>query len=101
VAIDEPAQGTFTMRAEHGAAAFKSSDPDTERIWWETVGVHQNLTHAVHPDPVSGAHCWLQRATGVRLAAPGEAYGTVWVDTARSMAVYREWRALTRPASAH
>ncbi len=100
VGIEEDA-GQFTMKARGGAAAWTSSDPDTERIWWETVGVHQNLTHAVHPDPVSGAHCWLQRATGVRKAADGEAYGTVWVDTERSMAVYRAWRALTKPASQH
>ena len=32
----------------------ESADPDTSRIWWEDVGVHQNITHAVHPDPVSG-----------------------------------------------
>ena len=63
--------------------------------------MHQNLTHAVHPDPVSGAHCWLQKAVSVRKARADEAYGTVVVDTNRSMAVYREWLALTRPASKH
>jgi hypothetical protein len=62
------------------------------------VGVHQNLTHAVHPDPLSGAHCWLQKATNVRKADPGDRHGDVWVDTQRSMAVYREWLALTRSA---
>jgi hypothetical protein len=45
------------------------------------VGVHQNLTHAVHPDPLSGAHCWLQKATSVRKATPHEKHGDVWVDT--------------------
>jgi hypothetical protein len=64
----------------------------------EEVGVHQNLTHAVHPDPISGAHCWLQKAVNVRKAAPNEKYGDVWVDTNRSMEVYREWVAMTRSA---
>jgi len=73
-------------------------DPDTSRIWWQDVGVHQNLTHAVHPDPISGAHCWLQKAVNVRKAAPDEKYGDVWVDTEKSMAVYRQWLDLTRSA---
>ncbi|NNF06411.1 MAG: molybdopterin-dependent oxidoreductase, partial [Candidatus Eisenbacteria bacterium] len=47
-------------------------DPDTSRIWWKDVGVHQNLTHAVHPDPISGAHCWLQKAIQVAKAGPGD-----------------------------
>ena len=84
-----------------GAEAWESIDPDTSRIWWKTVGVHQNLTHAVHPDPVSGAHCWLQKATSVRRAHANESYGMVSVDTKRSMEVYREWLALTKPASTH
>ena len=91
----------YRLQVEHGAASFESADPDTARIWWENVGVHQNLTHAVHPDPISGAHCWLQKATSVRKAHPGERYGEVHVDTARSMAVYREWLSWTRPATEH
>lgn len=79
--------------------AFKSWDPDTERIWWKDVGVHQNLTHAVHPDPVSGAHCWLQKARNVTPAQPGDQHGDVYVDVNRSMEVYREWAALARPAN--
>lgn len=100
VRIDE-ASGAYSMRQVKSAGAWKSVDPDTERIWWENVGVHQNLTHAVHPDPVSGAHCWLQKALGVRKANPDEPYGAVHVDTARSMAVYREWRALAKSAETH
>ncbi len=77
---------------------WETFDPDTSRIWWHEVGVHQNLTHAVHPDPVSGAHCWLQKAVNVRKAQPGEKFGDVWVDTEKSMQVYREWVAMTRSA---
>ncbi len=83
----------------HGAQPWSTFDPDTSRVWWNDVGVHQNLTHAVHPDPISGAHCWLQKAVNVRKAAATEAYGEVWVDTDKSMAVYREWVNMTRPAS--
>ena len=101
VDIDEESEGAYAMSVKHGAAKFKSTDPDTERIWWETVGVHQNLTHAVHPDPISGAHCWLQKAVSVRKAKADEKYGEVHVDTARSMAVYREWLAMTRSAVDH
>lgn len=82
----------------HGGRAWETFDPDTSRVWWRDVGVHQNLTHAVHPDPISGAHCWLQKAVNVRKAAPDEKYGDVWVDTDKSMAVYREWVAMTRSA---
>lgn len=78
---------------------WSTFDPDTSRIWWKDVGVHQNLTHAVHPDPVSGAHCWLQKAVSVSKAGPDDRHGDVWVDTQRSMSVYRRWKELARPAS--
>jgi len=90
-----------SLHVQHGAAAYESVDPDTARVWWKHVGVHQNLTHAVHPDPVSGAHCWLQKAVSVRKAQPYERYGEVHVDLDASMRVYREWLALTRPAGTH
>ena len=99
--LDEDGAGGHTLNLIHGARPWKTFDPDTSRIWWEDVGVHQNLTHAVHPDPISGAHCWLQKAVDVRKAQPGDKHGDVWVDTNRSMAVYREWYALTRSAVDH
>ncbi len=99
--LDDHQDGTYRLNILQGGRAWKSSDPDTERIWWQDVGVHQNLTHAVHPDPVSGAHCWLQKAVSVRKAQPGEKYGEVWVDTQRSMVVYNEWKAMTRSAVDH
>jgi anaerobic selenocysteine-containing dehydrogenase len=84
-----------------GGGPWETFDPDTSRVWWKDVGVHQNLTHAVHPDPISGAHCWLQKAVNVRKANVDEKYGDVWVDTDKSMAVYREWVGLTRSAVDH
>ncbi len=96
--LEDDGQGGHKLNILSQARPWPTFDPDTSRIWWKEVGVHQNLTHAVHPDPISGSHCWLQKAVNVRKAVPGEKYGDVWVDTNKSMAVYREWVAMTRPA---
>ena len=87
----------WTMRPEESHGAFESSDPDTSRIWWTDVGVHQNMTFGVHPDPVSGMHCWHQAVRVVR-AQDGDRAGDVHVDTERSRAVYRDWLGRTRNA---
>ncbi len=97
----EEKDGDHRLAIIHGAKAWRSPDPDTSRVWWEDVGVHQNLTHAVHPDPVSGAHCWHQKVVSVRKAQAGERHGDVQVDTRKSMEVYRQWVALTRSAVDH
>jgi anaerobic selenocysteine-containing dehydrogenase len=88
----------WSLRRMKGAAPYTSSDPDTQRIWWTDVGVHQNLTFAVHPDPVSGMHCWHQ-AVRVRKAEPGDRHGDISVDIARSQRIFREWLAKARPAA--
>ena len=99
VALDH--QGDrWGMRRRTAGGPFASSDPDSTRIWWTDIGVHQNLTFPVHPDPVSGQHCWHQ-AVSVRRAGPDEAAGDIAVDTARSREVYRQWLELTRPADEH
>ena len=89
------------MQVIQGAKAYESFDPDTSRVWWEDVGVHQNLTHGVHPDPISGAHCWHQKAHSVAKAQPGDRHGDVMVDTKKSMQIYRAWKALARSATAY
>ncbi len=99
--LDQTPDGEHKLRMLSGGKAWESADPDTARIWWEDIGVHQNLTHAVQPDPVSGHHVWLQKALSVRKAEPGERHGDVWVDTRKSRAVYREWVAKTRGAEQH
>ena len=101
VKLHEEDGDSHRLEVLHGAGAWDSFDPDTSRIWWEDVGVHQNLTHAVHPDPISGAHCWLQKAYNVRKADPDDRHGDVWVDTKKSMEAYYEWMELTRSAVDH
>ena len=96
VALDRAGR-RWGMKRTAGVAPFASSDPDTSRIWWTDVGVHQNLTFPVHPDPISGQHCWHQ-AVSVRRAEPDDRYGDISVDTAKADEVYRRWLALTRPA---
>ena len=99
VGIDQQ-ESNWSLTQKRGVAPFASSDPDTMRIWWTDVGVHQNLTHPVHPDPISGQHCWHQ-AVRVRRAEPGDRYGDVAVSTERSKAVYLEWLEKTRSAVTH
>jgi anaerobic selenocysteine-containing dehydrogenase len=89
-------EGRFRFRRVEGIQPFGSRDPDSKRIWWTDGGVHQNLTFPVQPDPISGMHCWHQ-VVHVERAHPEDRYGDVQVDTRKSMEVYREWLAKTRP----
>jgi anaerobic selenocysteine-containing dehydrogenase len=97
VDIRQVEPGKWMMRQVHGVHPFKSSDRDSERVWWQDAGVHQNLAFPVQPDPISGAHCWHQK---VRIERPGsdDRYGDICVDTNKSHEVYRRWLAMTRPA---
>jgi len=87
----------WKMETTRGVEPFKSNDKDSARIFWADGGVHQNITHAVHPDPISGMHCWHQRVR-VEKAGPNDKYGDIFVDTDKSYAVYKEWMDMTRPA---
>jgi len=93
-------ESSWTLTRECGVAPFESGDRDTQRIWWNDVGVHQNLTFPVHPDPISGMHCWHQ-AVRVRKAEPADKYADIHVDTAKAHEVYRKWLGQTRPAREH
>lgn len=91
----------WKVRRSGDLAPFPSEDPDSGQVWWTDGGVHQNLTFPPQPDPISGMHCWHQQVTLER-AHPGDRYGDIEVDTAKSFAVYREWlakaQAFRRPA---
>ena len=101
VDLEEDGRGGHKLGIRKGGGPWSTFDPDTDRVWWKDIGVHQNLTHAVQPDPVSGHHCWLQKAVSVRKAGPGDKHGDVFVDTNRSMEVYRRWHAMTRSVMDH
>ncbi|MDH3745308.1 MAG: molybdopterin-dependent oxidoreductase [Acidobacteriota bacterium] len=90
----------WEIRRKKGAGPYESSDPDTSRIWWTDVGVHQNLTFPVHPDPISGMHCWHQ-AVRVRKAEPSDSYGDISVDIGKSHEVFEKWLEKTRSAVDH
>ena len=90
----------WELKRKQGVAPYDSTDPDTSRIWWTDAGVHQNITFPVHPDPVSGQHCWHQ-AVRVRRAEPGDAYGDVSVDTDKTRRIYKEWMQKARDARRH
>ena len=96
VSLGRDRQGYWRMRANEGIRPFESDDPDSARIFWREGGVHQNLTFPVHPDPISGMHCWHQKVT-VSAAQPGDRYGDVLVNPEKAYRVYQEWLAMTRP----
>jgi anaerobic selenocysteine-containing dehydrogenase len=89
---------TVDFRQIHGVRPWTSADPSSRRVWWNDAGVHQNIAFPVHPDPVSGMHCWHQKVR-LRPALPGDRYADIHVDFARARDVYRKWLALTRPAA--
>jgi anaerobic selenocysteine-containing dehydrogenase len=96
VDLKEMGKGQWKMRQLQSVSPYETADPDTKRIWWGDAGVHQNITFPVHPDPVSGMHCWHQMVR-VEKAAPDDRYGDIFVDTNLSFAVYQRWKALARP----
>ena len=91
--------GAGRCAGARGVGPFESTDPDTRRIWWTDVGVHQNLTFPVHPDPISGMHCWHQ-AVRVRAAGPDDRLGDISVDTDAAHAAYERWLRETPPGRA-
>ena len=98
VDLKEVGKGQWKMRQLESVSPYESADPDTKRIWWGDAGVHQNITFPVHPDPVSGMHCWHQMVR-VEKAGPDDRYGDIFVDTNLSFAVYQRWKALARPGA--
>jgi len=77
---------------ERSDPAVDQLGPDSQRIWWSDTGVHQNLTFPVHPDPVSGMHCWHQV---VKVEKAGGT--TLWRrlrHTALAHQVYLKWKSL-------
>lgn len=97
VDIKDIGDGKYKMSTIRGITPFESDDKDSKRVFWKDGGVHQNITHGVHPDPISGMHCWHQKIN-IEVPREGDKYGDLIVDTNKSMEVFREWMKKTRPA---
>jgi len=96
VSFNERGSELLVRRVTEGLEPFESGDPDSQRLWWEETGVHQNMTFPVQPDPMSGMHCWHQ-VVRVQAAGPDDQEGDVRVDRELGRQVYREWLETTRP----
>ncbi len=96
--VERSQEGPLHRLSRLAGAGRRPSGSGGAPVWWSDVGVHQNLIFPVHPDPISGMHCWHQ-AVSVRAADPGDRYGDIAVDTERAHQIYLEWLALTRPAT--
>ena len=97
VNIENFGNGHWKLTKKEGIRPFKSADKDSSRIFWSDGGVHQNITHGVHPDPISGMHCWHQKVK-LEKAYTDDSYGDIFVDTNKSHEIYKQWLAMTRPA---
>jgi anaerobic selenocysteine-containing dehydrogenase len=86
----------FLFRQTELPAPFKAKDPDMENVHWKEVGVNQNMTFPVQPDPASGMHCWHQKVR-VEQAHPEDTYGDISVDTAKSTAAFERWLKKAKP----
>ncbi len=95
--LQQVGQGQWRLRQLEGIMPFTSPDPDSDRVWWKDAGVHQNLTFPVHPDPISGMHCWHQKVR-IESAGSDDRYGDVFVDTNLAFRIYQDWLQKTRPA---
>lgn len=97
VNIETDGNGAWKMKQIQGIQPFTSKDADSSRIFWSDGGVHQNITFPVHPDPISGMHCWHQKVR-IERAQAGDEYGDIFVDTKKSFEVYKKWMEMARPA---
>jgi anaerobic selenocysteine-containing dehydrogenase len=100
VNIKNLGEGKWKMETVSGVEPWKTDDPDTNRVWWRDGGVHQNITHATNPDPISGAHCWHQKVS-ISKPEPGEKYGDIFVDTNKSFEHFKKWNEWAKARETH
>jgi len=85
------------MKYTQGIHPFKSErfaeyNKDSQNIWWDGLsGSWQNAVAAVHPDPISGMHCWHQKVI-LEPAQPGDKIGDIYVNYENNFKVYEGWR---------
>jgi len=80
------------------ADRFKDYNKDSDNIWWDGLaGSWQNAVAPVHPDPISGMHCWHQKVI-LSKAEKGDKIGDIYVNYENNFKTYKAWRdELTRP----
>lgn len=86
-----------SLAREEGVAP---GPPGTEasRVWWTDTGAPATLAMPVHPDPVTGAHCWNQ-VVRVRPAQNQDLPGDATADLARAQRIIELWLQRTRGAA--
>ena len=90
------ASAPVTMTQEGEITRWRRIAPEEDQPgWWRESGVHQNITFPVHPDPMSGMHCWHQKVE-VSAAQAEDRFGDIMVDRGRARSIYEEWRQKTR-----
>ena len=97
---DRPFEIHRILCPEISGGPWETNDPDTNRIWWRDGGVHQNITHATNPAPISGAHCWLQKVS-ISKPKPDEKYGDIFVDTNKSFEHFKKWNNWAKERETH
>jgi len=71
---------------------FADYNRDSGNIWWDGLsGSWQNAVAAVHPDPISGMHCWHQKVI-LEPAQAGDKIGDIYVNYENNFKVYEGWR---------
>ena len=58
------------------------------------------ISHTTNPDPISGAHCWLQKVS-ISKPGPNEDYGDIFVDTNRSFEHFKKWNEWAKKRETH
>jgi len=71
---------------------FAEYNRDSGNIWWDGLsGSWQNAVAAVHPDPISGMHCWHQKVI-LEKAQAGDKIGDIYVNYENNFEIYKGWR---------
>lgn len=86
-----------TIGREESARAEAEIDPRLHRVWWSDAGTPANLAMPVHPDPISGGHCWNQ-VVRVRPAQANDVPGDASADLARADRIIELWLQRARRA---
>lgn len=85
-----------SLAREEGPQPGAPGTPES-RAWWSEAGVPALLAMPVHPDPVTGAHCWNQ-VVRVRPAQARDLPGDATADQVRGARIIELWLQRARRA---